>query len=78
MLTWRSLWFGEPGAESPLLGLLIVAGFPAPMRGNSAVYSGTQSSCDLETDHTVSPRIPPLLRCLGAFQARISLTGADF
>ena len=40
----------QPRAESPLLGWLITAGFPAPMPGNSEALCHPQSSCgDPET-----------------------------
>ena len=53
-------WLSQ--AESPLLGSLIAAGFPALMSGNSAVDTRILSVTRRILRHTLPPRIwPPLL-----------------
>ena len=59
MVSW------QPGAESPLLGLLIAAGFLGPMPGSSAVLRHLHSFCDTRDPETILihlglyPTLPP-------------------
>ena len=74
----HGLW--QPGAESPLLCSLIAAGFRALMLGSSATLRHPRSFCDPRDPETTlsHPGFCPPLHHLSAFQAGMSLTGADF
>lgn len=73
----HSLW--HPQAESPLLGSLTAARFPAPMPGNSAALSTPilPVTLGILRPHCPTRDSTPIC-CLSSFQAGTSLIGADF